>query len=84
MHWLNEYSRAFLENGYLTEGVTPEERIRFIADTAEKTLGIEGFADKFYHYMEQGWYSLSSPIWSNYGIRKGLPISCFGGMSLIP
>ncbi len=79
MHWLNEYSRAFLENGYLTEGVTPEERIRFIADTAEKTLGIEGFADKFYHYMEQGWYSLSSPIWSNYGIRKGLPISCFGG-----
>lgn len=79
MYWLNEYSRQFLENGYLTEGVSPEERIRFIAQTAEKTLQMEGFADKFYSYMERGFYSLSSPIWSNYGIKKGLPISCFGG-----
>ncbi|MEC7263395.1 MAG: ribonucleotide-diphosphate reductase subunit alpha, partial [Bacteroidota bacterium] len=25
--WLNEYSRQFLGSGYLTEGVTPEQRI---------------------------------------------------------
>lgn len=79
MQWLNENSRKFLENGYLTEGVTPEERIRFIADKAQEILAIDGFADKFYSYMEKGWYSLSSPIWSNFGISKGLPISCFGG-----
>lgn len=79
MHWLNEYSRKFLENGYLTEGVTPEERIQFIAQKAQEILGVEGFADKFYSYMSKGWYSLSSPIWSNFGIKKGLPISCFGG-----
>ena len=78
MEWLNENSRLFLERGYLEEGVTPEERIRFIADTAEDTLGIEGFADKFYGYMEQGFYSMASPVWSNYGIDRGLPISCFG------
>lgn len=79
MEWLNEYSRKFLYKGYLTEGVSPEDRIRFIADTAEKILGKKGFADKFYNYMEKGWYSLSSPVWSNFGIKKGLPISCFGG-----
>lgn len=78
MKWLNENSRLFLERGYLTEGVTPEERIRFIADHAEKQLGIDGFADKFYGYMEKGYYSMSSPIWSNYGLDRGLPISCFG------
>lgn len=78
MEWLNEHSRLFLERGYLTEGVTPEERIRFIADHAEKLLEIEGFSDKFYDYMKKGYYSLSSPIWSNFGISKGLPISCFG------
>jgi ribonucleoside-diphosphate reductase alpha chain len=77
MQWLNDYSRSFLARGYLTEGVTPEERIRFIADRAEGILGIEGFADKFYGYMERGFYSLSTPIWANFGLKKGLPISCF-------
>ncbi len=78
MKWLNEHSRLFLSRGYLTEGVTPEDRVRFIANKAEELLGIEGFADKFYDYMEKGYYSMSSPIWSNFGIDKGLPISCFG------
>lgn len=76
--WLNENSRNFLSNGYLKEGATPEERIREIADTAESILGIEGYSDKFYGYMEKGYYSLSSPVWSNFGNDKGLPISCFG------
>ena len=78
MKWLNEHSKNFLSRGYLTEGVTPEERVRFIADKAEEILNIDGFADKFYGYMEKGYYSMSSPIWSNFGISKGLPISCFG------
>ncbi|QIG62589.1 ribonucleoside-diphosphate reductase alpha subunit [Sporosarcina phage Lietuvens] len=77
-NWLNENSRNFLNNGYLTEGVSPEQRIRSIADTAESILGIEGFSDKFYGYMAKGYYSLSSPVWSNFGTNKGLPISCFG------
>lgn len=78
MDWLNENSRLFLSRGYLTEGVTPEERIRTIAETAEKHLGIEGYADKFYEYMSRGYYSLASPVWSNYGLDRGYAISCFG------
>ncbi len=76
--WLTENSRKFLESGYLTEGVTPEVRIREIAENAEKILKIDGFADKFYGYMAEGYYSLASPVWSNFGKRRGLPISCFG------
>lgn len=76
--WLNDNSRNFLNGGYLTEGVTPEQRIKDIADTAESILGIDGFADKFYGYMAKGYFSLSSPVWSNFGTDKGLPISCFG------
>lgn len=76
--WLNEHSRNFLQNGYLIEGVTPEQRIRQIADKAEEILGIDGFADKFYDYMGRGYYSLSSPVWANFGTDKGLPISCYG------
>jgi ribonucleoside-diphosphate reductase alpha chain len=81
-YWLNKDSRKFLERGYLIEGEEPEQRILDIANTAEKYLGIEGFAKKFEGYMARGFYSLSSPIWSNFGRKRGLPISCFG--SYIP
>jgi ribonucleoside-diphosphate reductase alpha chain len=77
-YWLNEDSRAFLSEGYLLEGVTAEERVREIADRAEELLDDDGFADKFYDYMSRGFYSLASPVWSNFGLDRGLPISCFG------
>jgi ribonucleoside-diphosphate reductase alpha chain len=77
-YWLNKDSRLFLERGYLTEGQTPEKRIRQIALKAQRILGEDGFADKFEDYMSRGWYSLASPIWANYGLKRGLPISCFG------
>ena len=76
--WLNKDSRTFLEKDYLLEGVTPEERIRQISDTAENILGIEGFSDKFYNYMAKGFYSLATPVWMNFGLDRGLPISCYG------
>lgn len=57
-HWLNDDSRLFLQRGYLLEGTTALERIRYIAEHAERKLGIEGFADKFYHYMARGYFSL--------------------------
>ena len=76
--WLNENSRKFLAAGYLGEGITAEERILNIAERAEKILQMPGYADKFYHYMSQGFYSLASPVWSNFGKERGLPISCFG------
>jgi len=81
-YWLNEDSRTFLERGYLLEGETPEDRIRQIGEKAEQILNMNGFAEKFYDYMSRGFYSLSSPIWSNFGRERGLPISCFS--SYIP
>ena len=77
-YWLNKDSRKFLSRGYLDEGETAEQRVKNIANTAEKFLNIQGFAEKFEDYMSRGWYSLSSPIWSNFGRYRGLPISCFG------
>lgn len=76
--WLNENSRKFLAAGYLSEGETAEGRIADIAERAEAILGMPGFADKFYYYMSEGFYSLASPVWSNFGKERGLPISCFG------
>jgi ribonucleoside-diphosphate reductase alpha chain len=88
-YWLNDDSRKFLSRGYLSEGETAEERIRTIANKAEEYLkemakdeeaarSFDGYADKFYDYMSRGFYSLASPVWSNYGKKRGLPVSCFG------
>jgi ribonucleoside-diphosphate reductase alpha chain len=81
-YWLNADSRKFLERGYLAEGESAEDRIAQIANAAQRYLGFDGFAEKFINYMSRGFYSLSSPIWSNFGRTRGLPISCFG--SYIP
>lgn len=78
MEWLNQYSRKFLEKDYLLPGSTPEGRIEEIANYAEKLLKKEGFAKKFYNYMSKGYYSLATPVWLNFGLERGLPISCFG------
>jgi ribonucleoside-diphosphate reductase alpha chain len=75
-YWLNENSRTFLSRGYISE--SPEQRIKDIANIAEKYLKIEGFSKKFEEYMARGFYSLSTPVWINFGKDKGLPISCYG------
>lgn len=74
--WLNDESREFLSRGYIQGSA--ENRIREIAENAERINGIKGFAEKFEKYMSLGFYSLSSPVWSNFGKEKGLPISCYG------
>lgn len=76
-YWLNEDSRKFLSRDYLLPGTTPEQRVRDIADYSESILGIDGFADKFEDYMSRGWFSLSTPVWCNFGLDRGFGISCF-------
>ena len=76
--WVNDNTRAFMARGYLVDGQTTEERVKAIAQCAEDILGKPGFAEKFEKYMSLGWISLATPVWSNFGLKRGLPISCFG------
>ena len=76
--WLNKDSRDFLKRGYLQSGESAEQRGHDIAVAAEKYLKVKGFADKFENYLAQGFYSLASPVWANFGRKRGLPISCNG------
>jgi ribonucleoside-diphosphate reductase alpha chain len=77
-YWLNTDSQTFLKKDYLLPEETPLQRIQDIAEAAEKYLQIKGFADKFEDYMSRGFYSLASPVWANFGRKRGLPISCNG------
>lgn len=77
-YWLNTDSQTFLKKDYLLPEETPLQRIDDIAQAAENYLQIKGFADKFEDYMSRGFYSLASPVWANFGRKRGLPISCNG------
>jgi ribonucleoside-diphosphate reductase alpha chain len=83
-YWVTDETRQFMEKGYLDPGQTVEERVREIADHAQAILERTGtgkwdtFSDHFYNCMKRGFFSLSTPVWVNFGKDKGLPISCFG------
>jgi ribonucleoside-diphosphate reductase alpha chain len=41
-------------------------------------LGKPQLASKFFDYIWRGWLNLATPVLSNTGTDRGLPISCFG------
>jgi ribonucleoside-diphosphate reductase alpha chain len=79
-YWINSPSRIFLSRGYLLEGQTVEQRLRLIAERVGHYLeaAYPGITDKVEDYQTRGWLSNSSPIWSNFGTGRALPISCNG------
>lgn len=77
--WLTDLSQKFLEQDYLTSGQTIDQRVDFICNRAEEILKKPGFAKAFKENLQRGWYSLSTPIWTNFGTDRGLPISCITG-----
>ena len=75
--WLNDESKSILNRGYLQENETVDDAIDRIASSAANRQNKPEWADKFKELIENGWISLSSPVWANMGTERGLPISCF-------
>jgi ribonucleoside-diphosphate reductase alpha chain len=86
-YWVTKDTVDFMSKGgsYLRNGETVQQRVGNIAKrfgVVVSNMLVEAdykFVDqleaKFYDYMSRGFYSLASPVWSNFG-REGLPISC--------
>ena len=71
--YLNTISR-----GYCLPGETPKDAYWRVATTVANRLKKPEMADKFMKYIWNGWLNLASPVLSNTGSERGLPISCFG------
>lgn len=76
--WYNENSRTFMSRDYLLPGQTLHTRVERIATVAAEYLKDPEIAAKIIAYTQRGWFSFASPVWSNFGTLRGLPISCFG------
>jgi ribonucleoside-diphosphate reductase alpha chain len=67
-----------ITGGYLINGESPKDAYERVAKTIAKRLYKPELAEKFFDYIWKGWLCLASPVLSNTGSDRGLPISCFG------
>lgn len=67
-----------ISKGYLLPGEKPKDAYWRVATTIAKRLGKPELASKFFDYIFRGWLNLATPVLSNTGTERGLPISCFG------
>ena len=73
-----EVYRKTISGGYLLQGETPKDAYERVAKTVARRLYKPELADVFFDYIWKGWLNLASPVLSNTGTDRGLPISCFG------
>ncbi len=81
--FLNLEGLVTLEGGYLLENETPLDAYKRLANTAAKQLKKPELEDKFFNMLWKGWLCVSTPVFSNFGAKRGLPISCVTGDSWI-
>ena len=73
-----EVYKKTIAGGYLQYDESPRDAYMRVAKTVARRLYKPELADKFFQYIWDGWLCLASPVLSNTGTDRGLPISCFG------
>lgn len=77
--WMTEEGFATISKGYMLEGETPRKMYRRVARAAASALGEPELEDRFFDVIfNKNWLCPASPVLSNLGTNRGLPISCFG------
>lgn len=67
-----------ISKGYLLQGEKPKDAYWRVASKVAQRLNKPQMATKFFDYIWRGWLNLATPVLSNTGTDRGLPISCFG------
>jgi len=92
MEWNNEWKKGVdypawgdtevykktIAGGYLLPGETPKEAYQRVCKAVARRLYKPELNERFFDYIWKGWLCLASPVLSNTGTDRGLPISCFG------
>jgi len=76
--WMNEISLSMISKGYLLPDEDVFKAYRRVAKAAARRLKRKDLQPFFQEAMEKNWLCLASPVLSNMGTERGMPISCFG------
>ena len=67
-----------ISKGYCLAHETPRDAYWRVSTVVANRLKKPELAKKFFDYVWKGWLNLATPVLSNTGTERGLPISCFG------
>jgi ribonucleoside-diphosphate reductase alpha chain len=88
--WMSSAGYVTISKGYRLKGETPREMYLRVASSAanflyqnkniKKILGLgkQEMTNAFFEAMWKNWLCPASPVLSNLGTDRGLPISCYG------
>jgi len=71
---LSAFAKATLADRYLMPDETPQDRFAAVANAFADN---QEHAQRLYDYISKQWFTPATPVLSNGGTTKGLPISCF-------
>ena len=76
--FMNEISLSMISKGYLLPDEDVFRAFTRVSKAAARRLKRKDLQPLFYEAMVKNWLCLASPVLSNMGTERGMPISCFG------
>jgi len=76
--WFNEIGLSMISKGYLLPDEDVFDAFKRVSKAAARRLKRKDLQPYFYEAMVKNWLCLASPVLSNMGTERGMPISCFG------
>lgn len=77
-NWMTIEGFTTLSNGYLLPGETPRDMYLRISLASASRLNRPDLAEEFFLLFWKNWLCPATPVASNLGTTRALPISCFG------
>jgi len=76
--YLDDIAISMLSRGYLLPDENVFDAFRRVSKAAARRLRRKDLQPFFYEAMVKNWLCLASPVLTNMGTERGMPISCFG------
>ena len=76
--WLDQIGMATISQGYLLPHENMFGAFKRVSKASSRRLKKKELQPFFYEAMTKNWLCLASPVLSNLGTERGMPISCFG------
>jgi ribonucleoside-diphosphate reductase alpha chain len=76
--WMDEIAVSMISKGYLLPDEDVFDAYKRVSKSAARRLRRKDLQPFFYEAIVKNWLCLASPVLSNLGTERGMPISCFG------
>jgi len=76
--WMDDIAVSMISKGYLLPDEDVFDAFKRVSKASARRLKRKDLQPIFYEAIVKNWLCLASPVLSNLGTERGMPISCFG------